>query len=106
MQMREGETLSTKRLQRLLELKLHVFVLRQEMVDFIIVDTMARILLCSHPTDRTQSCNFTSVFPILASCPPFDDCLLQFFSGTHAIACALYGVLRPGDEVKTHLKPA
>lgn len=23
----------------------------------------------------------------------------QFFSGTHAIACALYGVLRPGDEV-------
>ncbi|MEN9235577.1 MAG: methionine gamma-lyase family protein, partial [Gloeomargarita sp. GMQP_bins_25] len=23
----------------------------------------------------------------------------QFFSGTHAIACALYGVLRPGDEL-------
>jgi cystathionine beta-lyase family protein involved in aluminum resistance len=23
---------------------------------------------------------------------------LQFVSGTHAIACALYGVLRPGDE--------
>jgi cystathionine beta-lyase family protein involved in aluminum resistance len=23
----------------------------------------------------------------------------QFVSGTHAIACALYGVLRPGDEV-------
>jgi cystathionine beta-lyase family protein involved in aluminum resistance len=22
----------------------------------------------------------------------------QFVSGTHAIACALYGVLRPGDE--------
>jgi len=24
---------------------------------------------------------------------------LQFVSGTHAIACALYGVLRPGDEL-------
>jgi len=24
---------------------------------------------------------------------------LQFMSGTHAIACALYGVLRPGDEL-------
>jgi len=23
----------------------------------------------------------------------------QFFSGTHAIACALYGILRPGDEL-------
>ncbi|EME28374.1 Uncharacterized protein YnbB [Galdieria sulphuraria] len=23
---------------------------------------------------------------------------LQFFSGTHAIACCLYGILRPGDE--------
>ena len=24
---------------------------------------------------------------------------VQFVSGTHAIACALYGVLRPGDEM-------
>src|SRR4028118_1575001 len=24
---------------------------------------------------------------------------VQFVSGTHAIACALYGVLRPGDEI-------
>ena len=24
---------------------------------------------------------------------------VQFVSGTHAIACALYGILRPGDEM-------
>lgn len=24
---------------------------------------------------------------------------VQFVSGTHAIACALYGILRPGDEL-------
>jgi len=36
---------------------------------------------------------------------------VQFVSGTHAIACALFGVLRPGDEMlavvvspTTHLK--
>lgn len=26
---------------------------------------------------------------------------VQFVSGTHAIACALFGVLRPGDEILT-----
>jgi cystathionine beta-lyase family protein involved in aluminum resistance len=26
---------------------------------------------------------------------------IQIFSGTHAIACALFGVLRPGDEMLT-----
>lgn len=29
----------------------------------------------------------------------FFNIALQFFSGTHAIACALFALLRPGDEV-------
>lgn len=47
---------------------------------------------------RAQVCHFSFVVSL------FDDCNCstsrwQFFSGTHAITCALFAFLRPGDEV-------